>query len=101
MNVDILFSTVFFTITLIGSGALFYSATMVVPHMERRALVASHINGISQLVFALSLTALAILFNSRGLPMTCGSIIALVIVALGGVNWHNRIIRRYYNLALR
>lgn len=101
MNIDILFSTVFFSITVIGAVAALYSVTAVVPHMERRALKASHISGLSQLIFALSLLTLAVVFNTRALPMTSGSIVALVLVALGAVNWHNVYVRRAYNLALR
>lgn len=101
MNIDILFSTFFFVITAVGVAATVYSVALVVPHMERRALKASHISGLSQLIFALSLLALAVMFNTRGLPMTSGSIVALVLVALGAVNWHNVYVRRAYNLALR
>lgn len=101
MNVDTTFATIFFAITVIGATAAFYSAVAVVPHMERHGLKASYISGMSQLIFAISLIALAIMFNNQGMSVTCGSIIALVIVAMGAVNWHNRIVRRNYNLALR
>lgn len=101
MNIDTIFSTIFFAVTLIGTGAAYYSAVSVVPHMERFGLKASYISGLSQLIFGLSLLALAIMFNNHGLPKTSGSIVALVIVTMVVVNLHNRVVRRYYNLALR